>query len=157
MWTWNCICFDLHSFRTISDSQVLQNTCINIVAHWKFLRKYRYVSCSLSCIDIFWPKLNLISYPFHINLTIHIAIVPYTYPHLISKRSVRPVWTMEICKMGGGTGNRDVDSWHRWWVKSDTISAVCALPGEIWWGEGHCVLKWVLLGHFLGIMMPQWN
>ena len=29
-------------------------------------------------------------------------------------------------------------------------------PGRGGW-EGHCVLKWVLRGHFLGIKMPQWN
>ena len=49
MWTWNCFCFDLHSCRTISGSQFLQNTWINIVAHWKFLRKYRSVSYLFSC------------------------------------------------------------------------------------------------------------
>ena len=32
--------FDLHSWRTISCSQFLQNTWIKIVAHWNFLRKY---------------------------------------------------------------------------------------------------------------------
>ena len=49
MWIWNCFCFDLHSCRTISCSQILQNGWINIVVHWKFWKKYQSVSYSFSC------------------------------------------------------------------------------------------------------------
>ena len=49
MWTWNCFCFDLFSCRTISCSQILQNTWINNVMHLKFWRKYWSVSYLSNC------------------------------------------------------------------------------------------------------------
>ena len=52
-------CFDLHSCKTISRLQTLQNSWINNVVHWKFWRKYRSVSYLFSCnfithLLVFW-------------------------------------------------------------------------------------------------------
>ena len=46
-----CFCFDMHSCRTISCLQVLQNAWINIVVIWKFWKKYWPVSYLFDCIN----------------------------------------------------------------------------------------------------------
>ena len=84
------VCFDWHSFRTISGWEILQNAWMNNVLHWKFERKCTYLSHIRLSVLLDWEKhryyqLELQTFTKHLSFSRNYMSISIFYRVILCK------------------------------------------------------------------------